>query len=87
MDTKNTAISENRFHPLEIEYLHYQYMPRKCHVSLVHPGGTGQLGRTRLVNLAPQTALNLLAWLEKERETLEQLAVGERENTTLEGVQ
>ena len=35
---------------------------------------TEDIQRRRIIDLSPRTALNLLTWLEQERETLETLA-------------
>ena len=72
---RTTSISDERFDPLEIEHLAYQYMKGKRAVSLVYPGNAW-IGRARIINMSPRTALNLLAWLEQEKDTLEQLAKG-----------
>ncbi len=86
-DQKTTSISNELWRPLEVEWFqhlrHYKVVdgvsiqsPQQ-YVALVHPGRTSSLGSTRLLNMSPQTALNLLAWLEQERETLQSLAESE----------
>lgn len=85
MEKKTTFLSTDRFKPLEVEWIDlnekpgmgtFRIMPDGSskrlngkQVSLVHPGGA-YVHRSRILNLDPQTALNLLAWLEQERETL-----------------
>lgn len=85
MNSKTASISADKFSPLEVEWIDYNEKPgmgrfrimpdgsskrlNGKHVSLVHPGKH----RARILNLDPQTALNLLAWLEQEREMLERL--------------
>jgi hypothetical protein len=76
------SISNNIFHPLEVELMNFRYMSNKYVVSLIHPGNAATHSSTRLVNLSPQTALNLLAWLEQERETLQHLAQQQAINET-----
>ncbi len=76
------SISNNMFHPLEVELMNFRYMPNKYAVSLIHPGRTETHSCTRLVNMSPQTALNLLAWLEQEREPLQHLAQQQAINET-----
>lgn len=85
VESKTTPISEDPFHPLEVEFMHYRYayktLPdgtskpyQKIAVSLVHPGNV-LFSRSRIVNMSPRTALNLLQWLEQDdvREILQQL--------------
>ena len=66
------SISDNPFHPLEVTLMSFQYMPEKRAVSLILPEARSHT-QVRLVNMTPQTALNLLAWLESAKETLEGL--------------
>ncbi len=69
-----TQISDDLFRPLEIEHMSFVMMPKKRAVSLVLPRRADSgMQPLRLVNMSPQTALNLLAWLEIERETLTNL--------------
>lgn len=77
-EKKAISISNELFHPLEVELMDFKYMPDKHAVSLIHPGGTGRLGRARLVNMSPQTALNLLAWLKQEEPELRKLVEEEK---------
>lgn len=73
-EQNTTAISDNGFHPLEVEWNYYEHRYKiidgvSVHspvyqVSLVLPAGAFDRKRTRLVNMSPQTALNLLDWLE-----------------------
>ncbi len=82
MDKKTTAISTDPFQPREVEWNTYMKRVRQTDgryrrveqqkVTLVHPGDA-LTDRTRLINLSPRTALNLLGWLEENRTTLEQL--------------
>lgn len=87
MDKKTTWISDEAFHPLEVEWNVYKHHPRAedgtfpevevQRVTLVHPSSSflsDEVRRVRLIDLSPETALNLLAWLEEERPTLEKLA-------------
>jgi len=66
------SISSDISHPLEVALTRFQHMPDKQAVSLLLPEARSQT-RVRLVNMSPQTALNLLAWLEDAKETLERL--------------
>lgn len=72
-DAKTTSINNNSFHPLEVEWMDFQFMPGRMEVSLFIPKSLFH-DKTRLINMSPQTALNLLAWLEHERPQLEELA-------------
>ena len=87
MEPKTTAISVDKWHPLQVEWVVNEPFVRQRDgsfkqveepkVLLVATGGrflTDDIRRVPLVGLSPRTALNLLAWLENERETLEQLA-------------
>jgi hypothetical protein len=77
IEPKTTPISENTFHPLEVEWTYHKYhyamvdgysIQQPQHfVSLVYPGGAFEQRRTRLVNFSPKTALNLLDWLEQNQ--------------------
>ena len=73
MEPKTTQIGDEPGQPLVIEWMDYHYMPNKHAISLVYPGNKFRL-RSRILNLSPQTALNVLAWLEEEYVTLVQLA-------------
>jgi hypothetical protein len=74
-----TQISDDGFHPLVVEHMSFLLMPRERAVSLILPRkrGSGQ-PPLRLVNMSPRTALNLLAWLEQERDTLTHLLEEEK---------
>lgn len=53
----------------------FALMPERREVSLLRPAqGTWERAERRLLNLTPQTALNLLEWLEMKRPELETLA-------------
>lgn len=82
-----TSISDQPGHPLEVEWNTYIAHKRakdgtfpaseEHTVTLVIPGRHFLSGeeshRTRLIDLSPRTALNLLHWLEDERDTLERM--------------
>jgi hypothetical protein len=90
MNKKTTSINSSRSHPLQVEWLDYNAHPGSGryrmlpdgkskrlpgeHVSLLHPGYPEHTEGVRILNLDPRTALNLLAWLEAERDTLLHLA-------------
>ena len=67
------SISDDPLHPLEVALMSFQHMPEKRAVSLILPEVRSHT-KVRLVNMPPQTALNLLTWLESAKETLEVLA-------------
>ena len=71
-DPRTTAISDDGFRPLDVEWMDFQFMPGIMEVSLFAPSSLYQ-SKSRLINMSPQTALNLLAWLERERPQLEEL--------------
>lgn len=82
MDTKTTGIGEKKHYELEVEWYVSRPFVRKegefkkierPQVSLILPQHFGQ-ERLRLVNMTPQTALNLLAWLRQEEDELKRLA-------------
>src|SRR6266487_3718712 len=83
IDQKTTSLSSEPWRPLEVEYLEHKHsykivdggsvrIPRTS-ISFVSPA-SHHFTRTRIANISPQTALNLLVWLEQERATLEKLA-------------
>ncbi len=72
MERNKTAISDESFHPLDVELMDFTHMPDKRAVSLM-------MRDVRIVNLSPRTALNLLAWLRGQEATLEELAKRESE--------
>lgn len=85
---KTTPIGKDGWERLEVEWTvrhphlmqadgTFQQKERR-EVTLTYPGNLGQQ-RTRIVSLSPRAALNLLAWLQEERETLERLAQEEEE--------
>jgi hypothetical protein len=87
IDHKTTRISDDT-RPLEVEYNAYYggrfngdaHTVRSWQkVTLTIPA-SAYARRTRILDLSPQAALNLLAWLEAERETLQRL-VREEEQT------
>src|SRR5258708_40349656 len=88
IDQKTTAISNEKWNRLEVEWnIYYPHLlmpdgtfhsvPQHM-VTLVHPSMKKSIyervERVFLVNLSPQTALNLLAWLEQEKPLLQALA-------------
>ncbi len=89
VEHKTTAISDDRFHPLEVEWSDHEHRYRVINgqsvmlpvhqVSLVSPSSAFGGRRTRIVNLSSQTALNLLAWLKQEEERLREEAQKEQE--------
>ena len=92
MDQKTTSISNEKWHPLEVEWNTYHphvripdgtFQEVDTHkVTLVLPATkffTDEGRRTRLVDLSPRTALNLLAWLEQEKLLLQALASSDEE--------
>jgi len=83
IEQHTTSISEEEHSPLEVElnshYYHFERQPddsfkrrTRYAVTLVHPGSKW-IERARIINMSPRTALNLLAWLETQCETLEHL--------------
>jgi hypothetical protein len=82
-EAHTTVIGHEKFHDLHVEWMTYRYHPHQHRVSLLSPG-TKAFGMqmSRLVNMSPQTALNLLAWLEQERAVLEALRDNEASQMT-----
>ncbi len=88
IEQKTTSISNEKWNRLEVEWNtyhpHIRRMPddtfqqvEEHKVTLVLPATkflSSEGRRTRLVDLSPQTALNLLAWLEQEKPLLQALA-------------
>lgn len=76
MDKNRTLISdESQFLPLEVELMDFKSQPGRREVSFLRSArDTWDRAETRFLNLTPQTALNLLAWLEMKRPELETLA-------------
>jgi hypothetical protein len=73
MSEKNrTSIGVSVFDRLDVELMDFKLMPGRRAVSLIHPAGAYN-EESRIINLGPQVALNLLAWLEQERDTLTQI--------------
>lgn len=87
MESKTTTIGHDKWHPLEVEWIVDKPYVRQSDgslkqveehkVMLVVPGSrflTDEVRRVPLIGISPQTALNLLAWLQQEQGTLEKLA-------------
>ena len=92
MNKQTTSISDKSGHPLEVEWNTYHphikmsdgtfLQVEQPKVTLVMPMTrflAEEPRRVRLVDLSPRTALNLLTWLEGQRETLESLIRDEHE--------
>lgn len=76
MEKDRTVISDaSQLLPLDVELMDFKLMPGRREVSILRPAhGTWERTESRILNLTPQTALNLLAWLEMKRTELETLA-------------
>lgn len=85
LEKKTTSIGDKEYKPLVVEWkTHHPHVKKPGEanfrqidehvVAIIKPANIMHTHDAYLVGLSPQTALNLLAWLEQERELLEQLA-------------
>lgn len=86
VEKKTTQINTIKYRPLEVEWkTNHPYVRQSTggfkrvdeHVVAIIAGKSAWHERAYLVGMSPRTALNLLAWLEDNRSTLEELAAKE----------
>ena len=88
LEAKTTSINNTKRNPLEVEFrTNHPHVTRigekgikridEHVVALVSPANVMHHERVYLVGMSPRTALNLLAWLDDNKELLTQLAAQE----------